>query len=137
MGSVRRASLWLIAGLLPLDLMVPLQITQAADLPSYMAPIAGTTTTTAGEVAKENLLALNSAMFDLYSNSNAIFQHNLLAKHPVILALFSGSGGRFMLYRPNQPPLDAPPQDSDRIPPMGQSFNQENIAGPSRHQSHG
>ena len=30
------------------------------------------------------------------------------AKHPVILALFSGAGGRFILYRPGMPPLEAP-----------------------------
>src|SRR5262249_21396589 len=39
----------------------------------------------------------------------AIFQRNILARHPVILGLFSGAGGRFILYRPGQPPLDAPP----------------------------
>ena len=33
---------------------------------------------------------------------------NILSKHPVILGLFSGAGGRFILYRPGQAPLDAP-----------------------------
>ena len=33
---------------------------------------------------------------------------NILAKHPVILGLFSGAGGRFILYRPGMAPLDAP-----------------------------
>ncbi|WP_199499926.1 hypothetical protein [Methylovirgula sp. 4M-Z18] len=109
MGSVRRATVWLVAALLPLDLMMPLRAGLAADLPPYMAPIAGTTTTTPAEVANQNVLALNNAMFDLYSNSSTIFQRNLLAQHPVILALFSGAGGRFILYRPGQPPLEAPP----------------------------
>ena len=31
------------------------------------------------------------------------------ARHPVILGLFSGDGGRFILYRPGQAPLEAPP----------------------------
>jgi hypothetical protein len=82
---------------------------QAADLPSYMAPIAGTVTTTPAEVADQNLLALNATMFDLYAAAGAIFQRNILARHPVILGLFSGAGGRFILYRPGQPPLEAPP----------------------------
>jgi len=51
MGSVRRATMWLIAALLSLDLTVPLQAALAADLPPYMAPIAGTAATTPGEVA--------------------------------------------------------------------------------------
>jgi hypothetical protein len=38
-----------------------------------------------------------------------IFQSNILASTPVILGLFSGAGGRFILYRPGQAPLDAPP----------------------------
>ena len=37
-----------------------------------------------------------------------IFKKNILAQHPVILGLFSGAGGRFILYRPGMPPLDAP-----------------------------
>ncbi len=47
-------------------------------------------------------------MFELYDNAARIFQRNILSKHPVILGLFSGAGGRFILYRPGQPPLEAP-----------------------------
>ena len=43
------------------------------------------------------------------ANAAQIFQKNILAEHPVILGLFSGAGGRFILYRPGRPPLDAPP----------------------------
>jgi hypothetical protein len=80
----------------------------AADLPAYMEPISGIATTTQPEVANNNIIALNTAMFELYGNAATLFQHNILAKHPVILGLFSGPGGRFILYRPNQPPLEAP-----------------------------
>ena len=38
----------------------------------------------------------------------AVFQKNILAQHPVILGLFSGAGGRFILYRPGRAPLEAP-----------------------------
>ena len=48
-------------------------------------------------------------MFELYDNAAKVFQKNILNTHPVILGLFSGAGGRFILYRPGQPPLDAPP----------------------------
>src|SRR6185437_13114686 len=37
-----------------------------------------------------------------------VFQRNILAKHPIILGLFSGAGGRFILYRPGKEPLEAP-----------------------------
>src|SRR5262249_39693482 len=45
----------------------------------------------------------------LYGDSEKIFTGNILARHPVILALFSGAGGRFILYRPGEAPLEAPP----------------------------
>jgi hypothetical protein len=81
---------------------------RAQNLPSYMEPIEGRTTSTPAETANNNVLALNTAMFDLYGDAGRIFKKNILAKHPVILALFTGAGGRMILYRPGQPPLDAP-----------------------------
>jgi hypothetical protein len=80
----------------------------ADDLPEYMQPIAGHTASTPAETATKNVLTLNSSMFDLYGDAAKVFQKNILSKHPVILGLFSGAGGRFILYRPGQPPLDAP-----------------------------
>ena len=47
-------------------------------------------------------------MFELYGDAGQIFQRNILSNHPVILGLFSGAGGRFILYRPGQAPLEAP-----------------------------
>ncbi len=81
---------------------------KAQDLPSYMAPISGRTVSSPAETAMKNVLALNTAMFELYDNALKIFQKNILAKHPVILGLFSGAGGRFILYRPGMAPLEAP-----------------------------
>ena len=80
----------------------------ADDLPDYMQPIASQTASTPAETATKNVLALNSSMFELYGDAAKVFQKNILSKHPVILGLFSGAGGRFILYRPGQPPLDAP-----------------------------
>src|SRR5262245_29147647 len=78
------------------------------DLPSFMAPITGPTTSSPAETGTKNVLALNTGMFELYGDAAKIFKRNILAKHPVILGLFSGAGGRFILYRPGQPPLEAP-----------------------------
>ena len=47
-------------------------------------------------------------MFALYDNAAKIFRSNILARHPLILALFSGAGGRMILYRPGKPPVEAP-----------------------------
>jgi hypothetical protein len=80
----------------------------AEDLPAYMQAIAGRTASSPAETATKDVLALNTGMFDLYDAAAKIFQGNMLARHPVILALFSGAGGRFILYRPGQVPLEAP-----------------------------
>jgi hypothetical protein len=80
----------------------------APALPSFMQPIAGNVVSTPAETATKNILALNTTMFELYGDAARVFKKNILAKHPVILGLFSGAGGRFILYRPDQPPLEAP-----------------------------
>jgi hypothetical protein len=81
---------------------------RAADVPDYLKTIVGTETTTPADIGTNNVLQLNASMFELYDASGKIFQKNFLASHPVILGLFTGAGGRFILYRPGQPPLEAP-----------------------------
>ena len=81
---------------------------QAAEMSPALEPISGINTSTAQETATKDVLALNSTMFELYDNSLHIFEHNILAKHPVVLGLFSGAGGRFILYRPGMAPIEAP-----------------------------
>ena len=83
-------------------------VANAQSLPSYMAPIAGVTSATPGDIATKDVLALNTGMFELYGDAANIFQKNMLSQHPVILGLFSGAGGRLVLYRPGLPPLEAP-----------------------------
>lgn len=83
-------------------------VANAQSLPSYMTPIAGPTSATPGDIATKDVLALNTGMFELYGDAAKIFQKNILDQHPVILGLFSGAGGRLILYRPGMPPLDAP-----------------------------
>jgi hypothetical protein len=81
----------------------------AGDLPDYMKGLVGTMQATPEETANANLLALNSSMFELYEAAGQIFTKNILGNHPVILALFSGSGGTFTLYQPGKEPVTAPP----------------------------
>jgi hypothetical protein len=81
---------------------------RAAEVPDYLKTIVGTETTTPADIAAKNVLQLNASMFELYDASGKIFQKNFLATHPVILGLFTGAGGHFILYRPGQPPLEAP-----------------------------
>jgi hypothetical protein len=82
---------------------------KAENLPAYMQAITGPTASSPGETATKNMLALNTGMFDLYGDAAKIFRKNILSRHPVILGLFSGAGGRFILYRPGKAPLEAPP----------------------------
>jgi hypothetical protein len=81
---------------------------QAPALPDYLAIISGTTPPAAVDLATKNVLQLNASMFSLYDSAGLTFRRNILAKHPVILALFTGAGGRMILYKPGQPPVDAP-----------------------------
>jgi hypothetical protein len=82
---------------------------RAADMPSYFKEIVGTQTTSPAEIATRDILQLNTTMFELYGDAGQVFKKNILAQHPLILGLFSGAGGRFILYRPGMPALDAPP----------------------------
>ena len=79
-------------------------------LPNYMDVIVGNgVSSSKSQVAEQNVLALDIAMFGLYDDAQTKFQKNFLAQHPVIMALFSNQGGSLMLYRPGKAPLAAPP----------------------------
>ena len=77
-------------------------------LPQYMSVIVGGALPSPAATARNNVLALNTGMFELYGEAGQLVQGSILAQHPIILGLFSGAGGRFILYRPGQPSLDAP-----------------------------
>jgi hypothetical protein len=97
------------AGVLLSLAMAPVSPAGAADVPAYFNTIVGTENATPAEIGTKNVLQLNTTMFELYGDAGQIFRKNILAKHPVILGLFSGAGGRFILYRPGMAPLDGPP----------------------------
>jgi hypothetical protein len=105
---IRRARL-LVCILACLPFLTIATPSQADEVPAYWNGLITTQTTPPETSATANILALNTSMFDLYNAAGEIFTKNILASRPVILALFSGAGGNFTLYRPGQPPLQAPP----------------------------
>ena len=77
---------------------VRVQAQSGSDLPDYMNVIVGNAASMAkAQVAEQNVLALDLAMFGLYDDAQAKFQKNFLAQHPVIMALFSNEGGKLTL----------------------------------------
>ncbi|RBP12032.1 hypothetical protein DFR50_115139 [Roseiarcus fermentans] len=76
---------------------------------SRLGEIVGVETSSPAEVGVANILALNTTMFELYTNAARLFQNTIRAEHPIVLGLFTGAGGRFLLYRPGMAPLEAPP----------------------------
>ena len=106
----RRARLLLLTSLLALTVPAGLSAAHAdTALPAYMDVIVGATVPTPADTARQNVLALNTGMFSLYESAGKLVQASILSQHPVILGLFSGAGGRFILYRPGQPPLEGAP----------------------------
>ncbi len=65
----------------------------------------------ASKTAFNDIYALNEGMFPIYEQSLAAFRKHFKERQNLIMALFSAKGGRFILYRAGQPPLeaDAPP----------------------------
>jgi hypothetical protein len=99
-----------LCALLPSVVLIGLSATpaRAAEPPTYFKEILGIETASRAEIANRNILQLNTTMFQLYDDAAQIFKKNILAKNPVILGLFSGAGGRFILYRPGMAPIEAP-----------------------------
>ena len=78
-------------------------VARAADLPADLKLIVGSKPASAADLATKDILQLNATMFELYGDAGKIFTNNIRANHPIILGLFSGKGGRFILYRPGMP----------------------------------
>ncbi len=82
----------------------------AAELPDYLWSTRGSQQPPSiQDLATRDILQLNTTMFSLYKSASRIFHRNILDRHPVILALFTGGGGRMILYRPGEAPTEAPP----------------------------
>lgn len=85
-------------------------ILEAAEVPKFMQSFVIDESKPASKenIAFENIYTLNEDMFTIYDRSLEIYRKNFLDNHHLIMGLFSGKGGRFILYRPGQPPLEAP-----------------------------
>jgi len=67
------------------------------------------------QLAFRNIYQLNNAMQTIFSKDLEVTQKNIRDRVPLIMGLFSGAGGQFILYRPGELPLVAPP-----MPPIYQ-----------------
>ena len=81
---------------------------RAADLPSYFKDIVGTETASSAEIGTKNILQLNTTMFELYGDAGRCSRRTSSPSTRLSLGLFSGAGGRFILYRPGMAPIEAP-----------------------------
>ena len=62
---------------------------------------------TKDQIAFDDIYALNDGMFRIYDKSLAIYKQHFRDRQNLIMGLFSGKGGRFILYRAGQPPIEA------------------------------
>jgi hypothetical protein len=85
----------------------PAEAQAPSQLPPYMNIIVGSPPP--AETAKQDILALNTAMFGLYGNSGKVFQRNIMGQHPIILALFSGAGAASSFIGPDRNRSKRPP----------------------------
>ena len=60
-----------------------------AGIPDYLAGLTGTTPPAPGVLPTRDVLQLNASMFPLYDAAAGTFQSNIMARHPIILALFT------------------------------------------------
>ena len=88
------------------------------EVPDFLLPVVSSSEPPPTEqaLAARAVYQLNNSMFNIYDNSLSIYQANIKARIPLIMGLFSGKGGRFILYRPGQAPLEAP-----SVPPVYQA----------------
>jgi hypothetical protein len=82
---------------------------EASEVPNFMQSfvIDESKPVSKENIALNNMYVLNDNMFTIYEKSLDIYTKNFLDNHHLIMGLFSGKGGRFILYRPGQPPIEA------------------------------
>ena len=101
-------------------LVLAIAVTCAADdLPPYIRLVTAdepSKKASPGDIASENVLALDRAMMPVYSAGLKTFQKNILAHRPVLIARFTGEGGAMTLYLPGKEPIAADP------PPMAYQY---------------
>lgn len=84
-------------------------VVKASDVPDFMKPFTQNEEKPVSKetIALDQLYSLNTEMFSIYDKSLSMYQKNFLERTNLIMALFSGEGGRFLLYRAGQPPIEA------------------------------
>jgi hypothetical protein len=82
----------------------------AADVPAFMKEVVVETgkAPTPAQNAVSEVYALNEGMFTIYETQLAKYKRHIRERVPLIMGLFSGKGGRFILYKPGQEPIEAP-----------------------------
>jgi hypothetical protein len=79
------------------------------EIPEFMALIVDRDAPASPRAAAErNVLALDAAMQAIYADALAGYKAHLRRRHPIVLALFSGAGGRLLLYPPGEDLRAAP-----------------------------
>ena len=61
------------------------------------------------QLAFRNIYQLNNEMKTIFKKDLEVTQKNIRNNIPLIMGLFNEAGGQFILYRPGEPPLVAPP----------------------------
>jgi hypothetical protein len=88
----------------------PMHAANGMDIPNFLRIVVSEEQTASEQVvAEQSVLALNAAMMVIYDDALAKYMRNMRRRVPIILALFSGEGGRMILYRPGHEPLVADP----------------------------
>lgn len=88
----------------------PMHTSHGWDIPDFLRIVVAEEEPASGRaVAEQSVLALNSAMMAIYDEALGKYTRNMRQRVPIILALFSGEGGRLILYRPGHDPLVAAP----------------------------
>ena len=99
---------WVVCVVMALVLLIvpamAVDLPDSVDLVTSNAP-----PPTKEHLAFDNIYQLNKSMQTIFSSDLSVTQENIRNRFPLIMGLFSDSGGRFILYRPGQPPLEAPP----------------------------
>jgi hypothetical protein len=96
---------------IPIVFFIATTLAISCPVPCRAADPAANAQAAKAKIAMDDVRQLNTSMFGFYEKGLVRFQKNF--PHPLIMALFSGTGGKFILYRPGQPPLEAPP-----VPPI-------------------
>lgn len=83
--------------------------TSSADIPDFMKIVVANegAPPPKAQIGLDEIIVLNDAMFRIYDKSLEFYKQHFRERQNLIMGLFSGKGGRFILYRAGQPPLEA------------------------------